>query len=269
MRIRTQLTALSTLVLLTGSIVGCGGRDWETDYAQLQSEHEQTLAELSQTRERLEELQGQNDELRELMESQGRDLSDMQALREQLQRELDAARERERQQQERLSSLRNMARQFRDMVAAGQLRVRIVRGNMVVELPENVLFDSGRAELREAANETLARVAEVLSSVPNRNFLVAGHTDNVPVGRRRRYDSNWELSAARGVAVVRFFIEQGMSADRLAAAGYADTQPVASNATEEGRAQNRRIEIIVLPNLDELPDLSGLESDLSSGGDES
>jgi len=147
------------------------------------------------------------------------------------------------------------------LVAAGQLRVRIVRGNMVVELPEGVLFDSGRAELRDAANATLERVAEVLASVPNRNFLVAGHTDNVPVGRRSRYDSNWELSAARGVAVVRFLAEHGMPPERLAAAGYADTQPVASNSTDEGRAQNRRIEIIVLPNLDELPDLSGLDLD--------
>ena len=169
----------------------------------------------------------------------------------------------ERANEQRLASLRAMARQFRDMVAAGQLRVRIVRGNMVVELPENVLFDSGRAELREAAYETLERVAGVLGQVPNRNFLVAGHTDNVPVGRRSRYDSNWELSAARGVAVVRFLAEHGMNAERLAAAGYADTQPVASNADDEGRAQNRRIEIIVLPNLEELPDLSGLENELS------
>jgi chemotaxis protein MotB len=134
---------------------------------------------------------------------------------------------------------------------------------MVVELPENVLFDSGRSELREAANGTLERVAEVLGHVPNRNFLVAGHTDDIPVGRRSRYDSNWELSAARGVSVVRFLAEHGMAAERLAAAGYAETQPVAANTTDEGRAQNRRIEIIVLPNLDELPDLSGLETELA------
>lgn len=219
------------------------------------------MGELSDAQRRIEQLEGENRELREVLQAQGRDLTDMQSLREQL----EAARARERTQQERLAALRNMARQFREMVAAGQLRVRIVRGNMVVELPESVLFDSGRAELRRTGSETLERVANVLASVPNRQFLVAGHTDNVPIGRRSRYDSNWELSAARGVAVVRFFTEHGLPAERVAAAGYADTQPVANNDTDEGRAQNRRIEIIVLPNLDELPDLSGLEGELSGG----
>lgn len=249
-----------SLLSLAALVAGCG-HDWEADYNQLHSEHEQTQAELRTAQQRITELEQQNRELSSVLESQGADLSDLNALRDRLQGELSAARAREEANRARLDSLRRMAMAFREMVAAGQLRVRIVRGNMVVELPEGVLFDSGRAELREAANATLERVAQVLQSVPNRNFLVAGHTDNIPVGRRSRYESNWELSAARGVAVVRFLAEHGMSPERLAAAGYADTQPVASNSTDEGRAQNRRIEIIVLPNLDELPDLSGLDLD--------
>lgn len=257
---RTIIGWTASVLFLAGAAAGCG-RDWEAEYNQLQSEHEQTQAELRTAQQRITELEQQNRELSAVLESQGADLSDLTALRERLQSELAAARAREEANRTRLDSLRRMAMAFREMVAAGQLRVRIVRGNMVVELPEGVLFDSGRAELREAANATLERVAQVLASVPNRNFLVAGHTDNIPIGRRNRYESNWELSAARGVAVVRFLAEHGMSAERLAAAGYADTQPVASNSSEEGRAQNRRIEIIVLPNLDELPDLSGLDLD--------
>ncbi len=260
------LRTLAILLALGALAAGCGGRDWQSENAQLQSDLDAARRELTQAQARIDELARQNEELRGLLEARGADLTDMAALRERLQRELEAARAREAADRERLASLRAMARQFRDMIAAGQLRVRIVRGNMVVELPDNVLFDSGRAELRDAGQETLGRVAEVLSRVPSRNFLVAGHTDNVPLGRRSRYESNWELSAARGVAVVRYLAEHGMSPERLAAAGYADTQPVASNDSEEGRAQNRRIEIIVLPNLDELPDLSGLEGELSSGG---
>ncbi len=250
----------TTLLFIGAMLTGCG-HDWQVDYNQLQSEHEQTQAELAQAQERITQIEQQNEELRSLLQSRGADLSDMNALRDRLQEELAAAQAREQANEARLASLRRMAMAFREMVAAGQLRVRIVRGNMVVELPDGVLFDSGRAELREAANTTLEGVAQVLGTVPNRNFLVAGHTDNIPVGRRSRYESNWELSAARGVAVVRFLAEHGMSADRLAAAGYADTQPVASNSTDEGRAQNRRIEIIVLPNMDELPDLTGLDLD--------
>lgn len=251
------------LALLCVCLLGPGcGHDWEVDYNQLQSEHEQTQADLQRAQARLGELEEENGQMRGLLEAQGRDLSDMGSLRDGLEQELAAARARQEADRARLEAMRRMAAAFRDMVAAGQLRVRIVRGNMVVELPEGILFDSGRANLREAANATLEQVATVLASVPNRNFLVAGHTDNVPVSRRSRYDSNWELSAARGVAVVRFLSEHGLTAERLAAAGYADTQPVASNSEDEGRAQNRRIEIIVLPNLDELPDLSGLEDDL-------
>ncbi len=264
MKNRTLLAGLG-LALIGASIAGCGGRDWQAENAALQSDLDSARNDLHQAQQHITELEARNRELSDLLEARGADLSDMTNLREQLQHELEAARAREAAQQGRLAALRNMAQQFHDMIAAGQLRVRVVRGNMVVELPENVLFDSGHAELRDAGQEALGRVAEVLAAVPNRNFLVAGHTDDIPVGRHSRYDSNWELSAARGVAVVRFLAEHGMPPERLAAAGYADTQPVASNSTEEGRAQNRRIEIIVLPNLDELPDLSSLENELSPG----
>lgn len=267
MRTRTFVASLALSSLLAGTAAGCGGRDWQGENRQLQADLDAARADLQQAQARIGELEQQNGELAGLLEARGADLSDMTALRERLQRELEAAQARERAQQERLASLRNMARQFRDMIAAGQLRVRIVRGNMVVELPENVLFDSGQADVREAGQQALTQVAQVLAQVPNRNFLVAGHTDNVPIRRRGRYATNWELSAARGVAVVRFLAEHGLPAERLAAAGYADTQPVAANDSDEGRAQNRRIEIIVMPNLDELPDLSSLEGELSPGGD--
>lgn len=265
MRIRNLLASLTLAASLAALIAGCGGRDWQGENRQLQADLDAARRDLTQATARIDELESQNAELRGLLESRGADLTDMTALRERLQRELEAAQNRERAQQQRLAALRAMARQFRDMVAAGQLRVRIVRGNMVVELPENVLFDSGQAEVRDAGQQALTQVAEVLARVPNRNFLVAGHTDNVPIRRRGRYETNWELSAARGVAVVRYLAEHGLPADRLAAAGYADTQPMASNDTPEGQAQNRRIEIIVLPNLDELPDLSSLEGELTPG----
>jgi len=87
---------------------------------------------------------------------------------------------------------------------------------------------------------------------------VGGHTDNVPI-RTKRFRSNGELSAARAVNVTELIVKMGMSAQNISAAAYADTQPVATNDTEEGRAQNRRIEIALLPDLDELPDLSALE----------
>jgi len=173
-------------------------------------------------------------------------------------RERDELRERERQANERLATFRAMLERFRSMIDSGRLRVSIVRNRMVVELPDNVLFDSGQAELKPEGAATLAEVASVLASIEGRVFQIAGHTDNVPI-RSRRFPSNWELSTARAVVVARYLIDNGnMTADRISAAGYADTVPIESNDTEEGRGRNRRIEIVLMPNLDELPDLSSL-----------
>ena len=95
----------------------------------------------------------------------------------------------------------------------------------------------------------------MLRQIPDREFQIAGHTDNTPM----RGGDNWQLSTARAVTVLRFMVQSGVPANRLSASGYADTQPVATNDTDEGRGQNRRIDIVLLPNLNELPDLSTLD----------
>lgn len=213
---------------------------------------------------RITALEARNGELVERLRALGEEVEGLESERgnlasslEETQRALEELRERERQQQERLATFRRMLERFQSMIDSGRLRVRITRNRMLIELSENILFDSGRAELREQGEQALAEVVEILNTIPNRHFQVAGHTDNIPM-RSSRFDSNWELSTQRAVNVARYMIEQGMSAERISAAGYADTQPVASNETSEGRAQNRRIEIVLLPNLDELPDLSSL-----------
>ena len=178
---------------------------------------------------------------------------------EQLQRALKELRERKARAEARLQTFRSMLERFQKMIASGKLRVRIVRGRMVVELSENILFDSGRADLKQYGEVALAEVAAVLKTIPDRDFQIAGHTDNIPISSRR-FPSNWELSTARAVNVTRFLAEHGVQRERLSAAGYAETQPVASNHTPEERAQNRRIEIVLMPNLEELPDLTALES---------
>ncbi|MEZ4288130.1 MAG: OmpA family protein [Polyangiales bacterium] len=151
-----------------------------------------------------------------------------------------------------------MLDKLRGLIDAGKLRVRIVRNRMVVELREAVLFPSGKAELSKEGAAVIAELGPVLSSIDKREFQVGGHTDNVPI-QTAQFPSNWELSSARAIVVLKLLIESGMAPTRLSGAAYADTQPVATNDTAEGRAQNRRIEIALLPNLEELPDLSGLE----------
>ena len=107
------------------------------------------------------------------------------------------------------------------------------------------------------SSDLLTEVASVLSSIENRDFQIAGHTDNIPI-KSAKFPSNWELSTQRAVVVTKYLTDKGVDPARVSAAGYADSQPVASNADPDGRKQNRRIEIVLQPNLDELPDLSSL-----------
>ena len=100
-------------------------------------------------------------------------------------------------------------------------------------------------------------VTHILKSIPDRKFQVAGHTDSDRI-RTRRFPSNWELSTARAVNVAKYMQQMGMKPERLSAAGYAQYSPVAPNDSPENKALNRRIEIVLQPNLAELPSLQGL-----------
>lgn len=125
--------------------------------------------------------------------------------------------------------------------------VRIVErsdGSTAIILPDSILFDSGEAMIRPEALSLLRALADVLVEL-DRAVTVEGHTDNVPI-RSARYPSNWELSAARAVVIVRILTElYGVSPVHAAAISYADSRPVADNSTPEGRAKNRRVEIVV------------------------
>lgn len=254
-----------SFVALVGFTIACGPSQEELDAANARAaELENQLAD---ARARGEELQGnldsleaQNGALAARLTALGENVENLEGQNTRLQQALEELRERERQAQARLDTFRNLIERFRSMIESGQLRVRIVRNRMVVELPEGILFDSGRADLKDGGQETLSEVAGVLAQIQNRSFQIAGHTDNVPI-RNRRFRNNWELSTQRAVTVTRYLISEGVPANRVSAAGYADTEPTASNDTPEGRAQNRRIEIVLLPNLDELPDLSSLASE--------
>lgn len=169
---------------------------------------------------------------------------------------LEEMRAREARAQAQAQLFRTMIDRFRSMIDAGQLRVRVTRNRLVVALPEGVLFDTGSAVLKSTGRAVLSEIGAVLRTM-DRDFQVAGHTDNVPI-HNARFPSNWELSTTRAVTVSHFLLEGGFDPRHLSAAGYADTQPVAANDTPEGRGSNRRTEIVLVPAYEELPDLSAL-----------
>ena len=152
----------------------------------------------------------------------------------------------------RMASYRDLLQRFSVLIDAGRLSVKIVEGRMVVELATDVLFSSGSAKLSDQGGDALDDVAQVLASLGERTFQVEGHTDNVPIATER-YPSNWELASDRALVVVRRLIAGGVSPAHISASSHAEHQPVSDNETAGGRAQNRRIEIVVVPDLSLLP----------------
>ncbi len=168
---------------------------------------------------------------------------------------LDELRKQEAAAEARATTFRALVQRLHAMIDSGQLKVVIRNGQMLIDLPNDVLFDSGRVDIKPAGKAALAQVAQALSAIPDREFVVAGHTDNVPI-HSARFPSNWELSTARAVEVVNFLVANGMKPEVLAASGYGEFSPVAANDSTENRALNRRIEIVLQPNLSELPALN-------------
>ncbi|MBN2340435.1 MAG: OmpA family protein [Deltaproteobacteria bacterium] len=223
-------------------------------YEEMQRKLNQMSVENQKMANRLQEL-GQN--VQSLLGQKSELASDLEATRA---REARLRAEKEAQRQ-RMAQYRKVIEQFKELVNSGKLRIKIVDGQMVVQMASSILFDTGKANLSEEGESALLELANILASIPNRKFQIAGHTDNVPINSRK-FPSNWELATARAVTVVRFLQDNGVPPENISAAGYAEFRPSESNDSKEGQAANRRIEITLLPNLNELPDLSELEKDL-------
>jgi chemotaxis protein MotB len=157
----------------------------------------------------------------------------------------------------RAATFRTLVEKLRSMIDSGQIKVTIRNGRMLIALPNDVLFDSGKTAVKTEGKTAIGKIAQVLATIADRRFMVAGHTDNVPI-KTSRFPSNWELSTARAVEVVQLLIVGGMKGQVLGAAGYGEFDPVAANDTPEHKAQNRRIEIVLEPNLSDLPNLDNL-----------
>jgi chemotaxis protein MotB len=164
---------------------------------------------------------------------------------------LEELRKAQEAAQKRAELLRELLSKFKKMIDAGDLDVVLRDGRMVLKLKSDVLFDSGKTSIKAEGKKALEEVAKVLATFTDRELQVGGHTDNVPIASDR-FPSNWELSTARAVSVVKFLIEKGVRSDLLSAAGFGEFDPIASNDSTDGKAKNRRIEIMLQPNIAEL-----------------
>ena len=142
----------------------------------------------------------------------------------------------------------NVRDALKSMSDAGKLQVKVERGFLIIALQGDILFDSGKASLKNAAKPVLLELGGVLKAMPGRLFQVAGHTDS-----QGDPTFNWRLSVDRAMAVMNFLIKEGqVDGANLSAGGYAANQPVGSNETADGRRKNRRVEFLLQPNLSDI-----------------
>lgn len=146
----------------------------------------------------------------------------------------------------------DLIEEFGTAMQDGELELVMYPDRSVLGLSENIVFATGSASLRSDGDEAVAQLANLLKNHPDRHFQIQGHTDSRPIATSR-YPSNWSLGAARAVTVVEALIDAGVSEEQVSAATYGATSPVASNGSDDGMRQNRRIAVTLDPTIDEVP----------------
>jgi len=161
----------------------------------------------------------------------------------------DANKAREEKVREVSSTYDQLVAKMKGEIDKGQVTISELKGKLTVNMVEAILFDSGKAEVKQEGLVVLGKVIEILRTVNDKSIRIEGHTDNKPIvgPLMQRYPTNWELSAARAINVARYLQKQGIEPATLSAAAFSEFKSVADNATTEGRAKNRRIEIVLVP----------------------
>jgi chemotaxis protein MotB len=216
------------------------------------------IGDMQQTAERLRE---SNQGLRERIdayESQLTAAQEVEKERDALLKETDSLNSQiedlSRRKDEELNQLKStydeLVSGLKSEIEAGEIQIRRMKDRLSVNMAEKILFDSGRANIKSKGLEVLKKVGDELAKIENKRIQIEGHTDDVPIGGKLKevFPTNWELASSRAMAVVHFLQDDvGIDPARLSGAGYGEYQPAADNDTEEGRASNRRIEIVLLP----------------------
>lgn len=157
-------------------------------------------------------------------------------------------KQKELEVQKTSKTYENLLDSMKGEISKGQVTISELKGKLTVNLVDSVLFDSGKAEVKPEGLMVLQKVIDILKGLKDKAIRIEGHTDNVPIvgALTRRYPTNWELSAARAINVARYLQQQGIDPTLLAAVAYGEFKPVAANDSDEGRAKNRRIEIVLV-----------------------
>jgi chemotaxis protein MotB len=267
-----KLTVASLSVLLMASCVSSGEHEaLQQKYTKLKAELRDTEDKLkseqnarAQVKAQLDAMTGERDRLSAELSAKQTELASMMKDKaslassvEDMKRAMDELSRRKAEADKRIAEFKSLVDRFKKLIDAGKLRVKIVEGRMVVELATDILFASGSSVLSKDGKAAIEEVTAVLTEIPDRRFQIEGHTDNDPI-KNANY-TNWELASSRAVNVVKAMVAAGMPPQRVSAASYGEYRTAQPNDTPEGKAANRRIEIVVMPDLSQLPGFEELQ----------
>ncbi len=200
-----------------------------------------------------------NDELKNKIKSLGSSIEQLESKKtamsdekKKLLNELDELRKLKDAAEKRTAEFNNILLKLKKMIDSGTLSVKVRKGRMIVTLSSDILFPSGSTKLTDEGKSAIGDLCITLKEITDRNFLIIGHSDSTPI-HTQRFPSNWELSSQRAIEVVRIMIENGVAPAILSAAGSAEFDPIADNSTPLLKAQNRRVEIVFMPKIEEMP----------------
>jgi chemotaxis protein MotB len=251
-RLAVTVAPVAVVALATfAAVAGCGvsKADYESKVQEAASAKQDADAAKQQLAQLQQQVSGSDQQVTQLKGALG--IAQAAAMTDEQKTELDEAKHAVQEAQERSKLLDDLQSKFKTMIDAGHLKVTTRHGRIVLQLHNDVLFPTGDAELKPDGKQAVSEIAATLRSVSFKRFQVAGHTDSQPITAetKKTYPTNWELSTARAIAVVKLLTASGVDPAMLSAAGYGPYDPVASNATPDGQSKNRRIEITLVPNV--------------------
>ncbi len=220
-------------------------QDCDTNLTTALDQNKQLIDKVSSMGQNVEQLLGEKGELakqRERLEGEQKALA----------KEVDELKRMRAATEARNAEFKTLLSKLHKMIDAGKLQVKIRNGAMVVRMSSDVVFPPGGTRIKPEAYDAIVQLAQTLAQFKERKFQVLGHSDPTPINSAR-FPSNWELSSQRAIEVVKLLIENGMPPETLSAAGSAEFDPLVGNDTPEGMSQNRRVEVVLLPKIDELP----------------
>ena len=248
--LRTNGLRFTIGVFLLAVLPGCAWGWKSARQRQLEVEAEQLKGGLAQAEKSRKDLVASVDRLQgELNRLQDERAREIQRLMEEKERATRlAVQEKQKETNELLEAQKRLAESLKQELGEAKAKLEMTQRGLVLTFLDEIFFDSGKSAIKPEGLKTLERLAQVLKeTVPDSPVAVEGHTDNVPI-KHSSWRSNWELSSGRALAVVHYLIDQqGLKPERLQAAGFGEFHPVASNESAEGRRQNRRVEIVILP----------------------